>query len=101
MKLTAFVVTLTYQGHELRAKGKLIPGDPGHFYPTYDCGGCPPSGPELDGVSLWLVHGDRERKLSDDMTERLFDGSLYDDVIEAASEQEAEYFDSYKEGLER
>lgn len=39
-------------------------GSPGHMYPTYDCGGCPPEPPELNDIeAIWQ---DTKEPLTDD-----------------------------------
>lgn len=53
--MSCFDVCFSIDDRDYRCKGEMTDGDPGHTHPKWDCGGCPPSGPELEDVDVWDV----------------------------------------------
>lgn len=55
-------------------------GYKGHFYPTYDCGGCPPEPPEYEIVGAIFL--DDKKPLSNDTMQKIYDDEKYVQRIE-------------------
>ena len=55
-----------YNTFTIKAESYLYPGDPGRRYMPNGDPGYPPSDPELDEVSVWLIPKDKDGNEQDD-----------------------------------
>lgn len=63
--------TLSLDDCDLDCEGVLYEGSPGHWTPTYSCGGCPPDGPEVEDVCVYLDGVDVTEALTEHEYERV------------------------------
>ena len=79
----SFDAEIVHKGHTLRVVGEVSRSWPGTG-PTYDCGGTPPEGGDIEALTIFLVRktktGTKERLLEDP------DGDLADKIEDAIYE---------------